>query len=540
MTLTDTGLKSYRFAKDRSKTTSLLAGFYVVAAKASFTAMLIVLIINLATPFEFSRNRLMELVDSGLAGGIALRFAVLMLVTSFACVPLMAIIGQYLKPVNRFLKSPDPDDTLRKSAGRRLINLPFLMVPVNLVLWTLIPGTLFFLVFKFGAMDKSTAFTFAIRAFMVGIMSCATLFFGLEAHARKKLIPMVFPEGQLAEASGTRRFSIGMRIRTFYRLGGLIPLALIVLTLFVLDLQIDHTTMTHREFSRSILIFSLVIFCISFLCSGFFSRLISRSIANPVNEMVKAVNAIKKGDYTTRVKVVSNDETGILGDAFNRAVNGLADRQRIREAFGRYVDPRVRDEILSGRIPLDGEYKQVTVLFSDLRGFTPLTAAHDPKTMVTLLNNYFEAMAAAVQENNGLILQFIGDEIYAVFGAPVTDTEHPVNAVNAAFDMERRLKDLNRTHSRAQLPGLSHGIGIHTGRVLAANIGSPDRLSYLLVGEAVNLAARLQAMTREFDARIIVSNHTMAHVSSVPAGLCAHPDPVRLKGIQHPVKIFKI
>jgi len=508
---------------------------------ATFMAMLVILIMNLSTPFEFSRNRIHELFYSGWAGAMVIRFSLLILVTCLSSLPLIGVMRQVLKPVRRFLTLPGAGLDLREKAGRRLINLPFIMVPVNLGLWVLVPTAIFTLFVHMGIMDYSTAATFAIRSFMVGLMSSAILFFSLEAHARKSLFPILFPEGGLAEMDDTRRISIARRLRAFYRLGSLIPLAHIVLTLFVLFLQVDDNPMSTREYARSVLLFSLVVFCIFFLGSGILTRLISRSIAEPVNEMVKVVNTLKKGDYNTRVQVVSNDEVGILGDAFNQAIKDLEDRKRVREAFGRYVDPRVRDEILSGRIPLDGEYKEVTVLFADLREFTPLTAANDPKQVVHMLNNYFKTMAAAIESNKGLILQFLGDEIYAVFGAPITDDHHPANAVRAALDMEKRITLLNREFKSQGLPLLSHGIGIHTGKVLAANIGSPDRLSYLLVGDTVNLASRLQAMTRDLGARIIVSQDT---VDCLPGdakdmSLTPHPQPVQARGINRPLNIYR-
>ena len=151
-------------------------------------------------------------------------------------------------------------------------------------------------------------------------------------------------------------------------------------------------------------------------------------------------------------------------------------------------------------------------------------------------------MSGAINAKAGLILQFLGDEIYAVFGAPVSCKDHPSNAFLTALDMEKRLKTLNKRFAREGRPQLSHGIGIHTGQVLAANIGSPDRLSYLLVGDTVNLASRLQTLTRELNARIILSAKT---VNLLPASqtqniLERHPQPVQIKGRQTRVDVYLI
>ena len=519
-----------------------LSGFYIVAAGATFMAMLVIMVMNISTPFEFSRDRINELLSHGWKYTVAYRFGLLLLVTSIAAIPLLWTLKNVLKPIRICLTLPPSqnDLVLLEKARQRLINLPFIMVPVNLGLWAVIPSVLFFALFYTNMMDFSTAMTFGIRSVMVGMMSSAILFFNLEAHARRTLVPYFFSGGRLTEVDRTQRIPIKRRIRAFYRLGSLIPLIHIVLTLFVLYLQVDDNPMSTREYARSVLFFSLVVLSIFFLGSGVLTQLITRSISDPVNDMLFAVNTVKKGDYSVRTQVVSNDEIGVLGDAFNQAIQGLEERKQLRDAFGRYVDPRIRDEILSGRIPLDGEYKSVTVMFADLRNFTPLTATHDPKSVVKLLNAYFKTMEAAITSNKGLILQFLGDEIYAVFGAPVSDDLHPSHAVNAAFDMEKRLADLNRELESKGLPQLSHGIGIHTGRVLAANIGSPDRLSYLLVGDTVNLAARLQKKTRDINVNMIISNHTLARIDDKPEalGLIAHPAPVKVKGLDEPVDIF--
>lgn len=181
----------------------------------------------------------------------------------------------------------------------------------------------------------------------------------------------------------------------------------------------------------------------------------------------------------------------------------------VKDLFGRYVSREVRDKILSGRIPLDGEMLEVTMLFADLRDFTPMVAATPPDKMVTILNGYFEEMSGAIRDQKGLVLQYVGDEIVAVFGAPVSIPDHRQQAVKAAISMRRRLKSVNRGLVRQGYAPLRHGIGIHTGEVLAGNIGGGDRLSYSLIGDAVNVASRVQGLNKQFDTDIIVSAQTL-------------------------------
>lgn len=224
----------------------------------------------------------------------------------------------------------------------------------------------------------------------------------------------------------------------------------------------------------------------------------------------------------------------------------MVDRQRrqrrerdfLNETFGKYVSKAVRDEILGGRVTLNGELKQVSVLFADLRDFTRLVETTPPREVVTVINTYFKAMAEAINAHNGLVLQFIGDEIEAVFGAPVALENHQQCAVDAALEMRTRLSQVNLNLANQGFPTLRHGIGIHTGNVVAANIGSTQRLSYALVGETVNIASRIQDLNKEFDTDILISD-------AVRQGLDRCVDmnplpPVPVKGIREPLHLFSI
>jgi class 3 adenylate cyclase len=532
-----------------SQPKSLVSGFYLIGVGATIVGILVVAILNLATPIEFVIARLQAIRQGGdilWIHVVAYRFSILCLLAALACIPFLVVLKRVLSPISKCLllkyKHQSLPSRLEQKAKQRLINLPFIMVPVNIAFWIFIPLCIFGGAHAINKIDLATAITFSLRSTMVGFVSSAILFFGIESHARKILIPFFFPTGELSLVEGTAKISISKRLRAFYRIGSLIPLANIVLTLFVLYLQVNSETVSAKTYGQGVLIFSLVVFILFFLGSGILNRLISRSIADPINGMLDTMKEIKQGNYQTRVNVVSNDEVGVLGDATNQMIQSLAEKELLRDAFGKYVAPEIRDEIISGRIPLDGEFKDVTVLFADLRNFTPMTEANDPKEMVQILNDYFKEMSAAIKSKSGLILQFLGDEIYAVFGAPVSCKDHPSNAFLAALDMEKRLKDLNnRFVQQGRLP-LSHGIGIHTGQVLAANIGSPERLSYLLVGDAVNLASRLQTLTRELDARIILSAQTKRYLPEDHTRnlLIQHPPPVLIKGLESKVDIYLI
>ena len=224
----------------------------------------------------------------------------------------------------------------------------------------------------------------------------------------------------------------------------------------------------------------------------------------------------------------------------------MVDRQRrqqrerdfLNETFGRYVSKEVRDEILGGRVTLSGELKEVTVLFADLRNFTRLVETIPPREVVTVINTYFKSMSEAINAHHGLVLQFIGDEIEAVFGAPVALENHQQWAVDAALDMRTRLSNVNLQLVNQGFPSLRHGIGLHAGKVVAANIGSSQRLSYALVGETVNIASRIQELNKDFDTDIIISDAVMQGLDR-----CVDMNPlppVPVKGVREPLNLFSI
>ena len=225
------------------------------------------------------------------------------------------------------------------------------------------------------------------------------------------------------------------------------------------------------------------------------------------------------------------------GAAFlvGRLVQGMS---LVNRAFGQQVSPRVRDEVLRGEIPVDGQNRQVSALFSDLRNFTPLVESSEPKEVVRILNGYFEAMAEAIQAHGGTVMQYVGDEIYAVFGAPLDQADHPDRAVTAGLAMRAALAEYNRTLAGQGKPPLDHGIGVHTGDALAAVIGGGDRINYTLIGDTINLASRLQGLNKQFGTKFIISQATKSRLT---IAVETKPLPtVPIKGKSEEVIIFHV
>ena len=254
--------------------------------------------------------------------------------------------------------------------------------------------------------------------------------------------------------------------------------------------------------------------------------------------MLHAVVKAGEGDFDHKIRVLSNDEIGVLGDMGNAMLKGLAERERIRETFGKYVTPEIRDQILAGKIPLNGERREATLLFSDLRDSTSYVEETPPEEVIKSMREYFTVMQHAIRRHRGLVLQYVGDEVEAVFGIPIACKDHADSAIQAAIDMRESLAKFNDARISEGKPPFAHGIGIYSGMVLAGNTGSEDRLSYTLIGNTVNLASRIQGLTKDFHWDILVSEETKNKVQA--SYRMEKAPPGTIKGYSRPVTVYRI
>jgi len=228
----------------------------------------------------------------------------------------------------------------------------------------------------------------------------------------------------------------------------------------------------------------------SLLAAILLAIFLSRGLTRPVRALVGATERIARGDYDTRVEVATRDELGTLAESFNEMAHGLELKERYRGVLDKVVSREVAEELLGGEVELGGENREVTTLFADLRGFTGLTEGMEPQGVIGLLNACMGRLSAAVEDEGGVVDKYVGDELMAIFGAPITQDDQAVRAVRAALRMRRAIEELNRERERSGEEEIGVGVGINTGLVVAGNMGSPSRLNYTVLGEAVNLASR--------------------------------------------------
>jgi class 3 adenylate cyclase len=512
-----------------------LRGFYVIGLMSSVLGFALIIVLNLTTPLAFFLNRMAELTLIEIGS----RFLVVMAVS---CSIFFIFMTRLVKPIALYLeelgKGQEPSRDGRELAQRRLLNLPFLFIPVNIGIWLVVPALVFSFAFLRDLVDFRTALVLAARTSMVGFVASAIGFFGIESHSRRHLIPLLFPRGRLADLTGAARISISRRIRMLFRFGTIVPMVILLVTLITLQWEVDSTVLSAKAYGRGIILFTMIMGIAFFIVTGFINRMVSSSIVTPIQNILDVVPRLQEGLFDTRIEVISNDEIGILSDAGNAMIRGLAERDLIKDTFGRYVTPEIRDEILSGRIPLEGERRHATVMFADLRGFTPFVENNSPEEVISTMRDYFTAMHRAIRREGGLVLQFVGDEIEAVFGVPVSLSNHEEAGIKAALEMCKALENLNRERERKGKPALEHGIGIHSGRVLAGNSGSEEQSAYALIGDAVNIASRIQELTKEMNCRILASMET---VQGLKEGYhLEKKSPVMVKGYSKPILLFDV
>lgn len=313
-------------------------GIYFIGMAATTIGIGLVIFLNLATPLEYMHGQLTSPgqtkalhLSRQLRGIFNLAFLLLL-----SCPLLLLLIRNFLKPISEYfnlLNTGSDSEYILQKARQRVLNLPFILIPVNLGLWFLLPSALYFAAYLTGNLDSGTAVILALRAIMVGFISAGIMSLWIESYARMNLISYLFPRGRLAEIRGTARYSISRRIRLHNRLGSLIPMAILVVTLMTLQWQLDWVSISAEEYGSGILVFCLVLFFVFFVALSVLNKLLNRSIVGPIENILSVVTRIKEGDLQNRVKVVSNDEIGVLGDATNEMIEGLIERERIQQSL---------------------------------------------------------------------------------------------------------------------------------------------------------------------------------------------------------------
>ena len=265
---------------------------------------------------------------------------------------------------------------------------------------------------------------------------------------------------------------------------------------------------------------------------------LSSVLVKPIKLLAKGVKSIGDGNFHQRIDIKRRDEIGELTTAFNDMAKGLEEREFIKDTFKKFVHTDIVDDLLKNpeKIKVGGERKKVTVLFTDIRGFTTISEKISPEEVVAMLNEYFTNNLKVVNSFGGVLDKFIGDAMMITFGVPFEAKDDTLRAVKTGIFMRKAIRDLNIQRMRLGKFPIQMGIGINTGYVIAGNVGSEDRMEYTVLGDVVNIAARIEGLSRNME--VIVTENTYNEIKDKVIAI--EKGAVSLKGKTMPVKVYEI
>jgi adenylate cyclase len=302
-----------------------------------------------------------------------------------------------------------------------------------------------------------------------------------------------------------------------------LPVINVITGVVVAGLASEHPSL------RALGVGVLVALGVSFTISFELSALLARSLLAPIQDLRRGTERVIAGDLRTRVPVLATDETGRLAQSFNQMVAGLEERERLREAFGAFVDPQLAERVLEEGTVIEGEEAEVTVLFVDIREFTAFAEHASAAEVVSELNAFYERVVPVLMRHGGHANKFVGDGLLGLFGAPERLPDHADRGVAAALDIAGVVERSYRGRLRI-------GIGVNSGPVVAGTIGGGGRVEFTVIGDTVNTAARVEAITRETDDTVLVTEATHRLLHRDHGGF-AERGTVALRGRSEPVKV---
>ncbi|MBQ1710628.1 MAG: adenylate/guanylate cyclase domain-containing protein [Treponema sp.] len=368
-------------------------------------------------------------------------------------------------------------------------------------------------------------------ALISGMTAWTISYLAIELLNRTVLLPQVFPQGHIKHTKHSVYPRFSHLLIFCFMVSSVFPIGLLMASHISLQIQNGLPIQT-----------SVVIISIMFLLFALTITIsLSKIIITPLGKLTQAAERIKDGDYKTKVSIVTADELGTLADSFNDMADSLAEKEFMRDTFGKVVDPEVRDYLMKdGGLSLSqlgGQTRQVTVLFCDIRSFTAMSEKMSAEEVVSLLNKYFTALGKCITKNHGIINKYIGDAIMAIFGAPINSKNSALDALKAALDMRQALSEVNKDFEKQGKPSIRFGIGIHTGPVFAGTIGAENRMEYTVIGDTVNTASRLESLCKTYKTDLLLSQETV-NQTGLPLEDLIFVDDAQIRGKEETKKVY--
>jgi class 3 adenylate cyclase len=441
-----------------------------------------------------------------------------LVLTEVAIIVSLLRVRQQITPIRTWIEGSH-DEASTKEAWSAAINLPVLLLKRDLPIPVLV-SVLPICIVSVVILDLPVLAIFPLLAGSAVAMGYSAIlhYLVVEAGMRPVLVDMNL---SLSPADRHDFWAVSLRTRLLVSL----PLINLITGLIVAALTSDG-----GGGGSSLGLDVLVALLVATTISLELTVMLSKSILRPVGDLTRAVKQINAGKFDVSVPVTTGDELGELAASFNEMVAGLAERERLREAFGTYLDKEVAEYILSDGFDEEGVEIEVTVLFCDVRDFTEFASTATPTEVVASLNRLFEVIVPIIAEHGGHVDKFEGDGLLAVFGAPEPFTDHADRAVRSACAIATAVND------RDEAGELRVGVGVNTGNVIAGAIGGAGRLNFSVIGGPVNIAHRVEAQTRETADSILITAETWKRLSH--AFEAESRGKAELKGIAEPVALY--
>ncbi|WP_160148355.1 adenylate/guanylate cyclase domain-containing protein [[Leptolyngbya] sp. PCC 7376] len=416
-------------------------------------------------------------------------------------------------------------------ARKQALNLPWLGTTIAAIAWFLcIPVFLGALLLAPDDPNPNIFLYLPVSITISALIAITQSFFAIELSSQQKFYPILFRNTKVAESLAAHSLSL-------YERGFLVVVSVGICPIISLLLLLSVPPPSDWQN----LYFALVVGLIG-IGFGFISAwMLGRTVVEPVMALKKASQAVMMGDLTTRINLKRADEFGPLIDEFNQMVAELEEKQYLRDMFGRHVGQGIAQQILQSNPELVGTEQNLTVMFTDIRNFTARSAISRPSDIVLLLNRFLNIMVEIVeQDHHGMVNQLLGDGFMALFGVGDTASNHAEQAVNAAQDMMRGLERLNQELIAEGIQPLQIGIGLHTGLAIAGSIGSPQRMEYTAVGDTVNVASRVESLTKVVGKPLVFSGTTKAALPKKFESRLEALEPQMVKGKSEPIEIYTL
>ncbi|MGM0608540.1 MAG: adenylate/guanylate cyclase domain-containing protein, partial [Candidatus Muiribacteriota bacterium] len=391
---------------------------------------------------------------------------------------------------------------------QKIVNLPFFIFILS---WL---NSLYFLFIRYiffyieNALTFRNALVYFFSAVLFGSMATFINCGITTSYIYNKIACGIFSKNNKYKIKNGYSISLSKRIALIIFSLGIVPLFINIFISFYFHFgriaplinahKIDFIALFYIFFPMITIFTAGIIFFIPQILS---MLRVKKNIQQPLSRLVEHMNKVSEGDFSTRASVLSADEIGKLRGHFNNMVAGLNEREKIRDTFGKFVSVEIAKKLMeTGKVKLEGEELDTTIMFTDIRNFTPLSESMSPDKLIKFLNDYFGYMVKPVLKEKGVINKFIGDSIMAIFSPNFGLDNHVDGALKSALGLRKALSKFNKLE---KYPVISQGIGLHTGSLIAGNVGTTERMEYTVIGDVVNIASRIESQNKEFDTDIL-------------------------------------